>query len=709
MTFLNPLLLLGLLAAAIPLIIHLFNFRKPKRVDFSSLAFLKELQKTTMQRVRIKQWLLLLLRTLAIACLVLAFARPTLTGGLAGTLGGRAASSLVVIIDNSLSMTLRDAQGAYLAQAKEIAAGIINQTEPGDEVFLLTTADVGLAEPTGYKNRGPALDAVTDVEVRNGAARSSRTVARAAGILAEAANLNKEIYLISDLQRSTLADSVQASVPEDVRLLLVPVGERTYANVAVTEVRVNSRIVEVGQPVQIEATLANYGTEAVEDYVASVYLEGERVAQAAADLAPGATATVAFAATPQQRGWLSGLVQIEDDAFEYDNLRYFTLNVPERRRVLIVRGEDARTDFLELALSSRLTQERIVFDLETIPENALAAAALGQYDAVVLVGPRTLSSGETAALVRYVDAGGGLLVFPGAGALAPDYNALFEGLGGGRFSGFSGELGPGPVIAGFDRVDLEHPLFDGVFEQSLRQRGQAVESPSLYFSLNYTPGTGTEQTLIHLSNGFPFMQELRHGRGAAFLVSVAPDPRWSDLPVRGLFIPLLYRAIYYLSASEQVAGEQLLVGTPGELRLGGVPDGARLRLVAPGGDTFTPEQRSLFGAVLMQTDASLHEAGVYDVMAGETRVRRVAFNLDGRESDLQTLDGGAAAARLADVTGRPVRVLDLAGDDREAVVRTLEAERTGVELWNVFMLLALVFLLAEMLVARQWQPEAVSA
>ena len=111
MTFLNPLLLLGLAAAAIPLIIHLFNFRRPRKIDFSSLAFLKELQKSTMQRVRIKQILLLILRMLAIACLALAFARPTLIGGLGGALGKRASSSMAIVIDNSRSMQLRDAQG----------------------------------------------------------------------------------------------------------------------------------------------------------------------------------------------------------------------------------------------------------------------------------------------------------------------------------------------------------------------------------------------------------------------------------------------------------------------------------------------------------------------------------------------------------------------------------------------------------------------
>ncbi|MFQ5568205.1 MAG: BatA domain-containing protein [Rhodothermales bacterium] len=709
MAFLNPLVLFGLAAAAIPLIIHLFNFRRPKKIDFSSLAFLKELQRSTMQRVRIKQWLLLLLRTFAIACLVLAFARPTLEGDLTGSLGGRVHSSIALVLDNSLSMTLRDTQGEYLEQARDMAAGLVDRTEPGDELFILPTASTSDVLPSAYKNHGPALDALADITVQPGASNVARALERAATLLQEASHPNREIYLLSDLQRSTLLDSIQTQMPHDVRVILLPVGDRAHANVAITEVRVTSRIVEVGQAAQVEATLTNHGTERLDGYVASLYLEGERVAQATADLNPGVSTPVRFAVTPQARGWLAGLVQIEDDAFEHDNLRYFALHVPERRRLLMVRGEGQQTQFVELALSSQLTRGRVTFDLETIDESTLTATTLGTYDAVVLVGPRDLSSGEVASLTRYIDGGGGVLFFPSEAARAPDYNALFGGLGGGTFSGFSGSLNAGRSIATFDRVDLEHPLFEGVFEQT-GLRGQAeIESPEVYYAMNYTPSSGTEQTLIQLSSGFPFMQEIRYGRGAAFILTVAPTVGWSDLPVRGLFIPLLYRSIYYLSSSESVQGEQLVVGKAGELRLTGIPVGESLRLVAPDGEEITPEQRSLFGAVLLQTDASLRAPGLYDIRAGQALVRRVALNLDSRESDLNVFAPDEAATRLAAATGLSVRVLDPGAGGAEGVVAAIEAERTGVELWNVFLLVALLFMIAEMLVSMQWRPEAVPA
>src|SRR5690606_16348988 len=236
-----------------------------------------------------------------------------------------------------------------------------------------------------------------------------------------------------------------------------------------------------------------------------------------------------------------------------------------------------------------------------------------------------------------------------------------------------------------------------------------VESPDVYYVMNYTPSSGTEQTLIQLSNGFPFLQELRHGSGAAFLAAVAPEAGWSDLPVRGLFVPLLYRSIYYLSSGESLTGEQLIVGQAGELRLAGEAD-ARLRLVGPDGGEYTPEQRNLFGAQLLQVDASAASApGIYDVRAGDRLVRRVAFNLDSRESDLKALTPDEAAARLGQATGADVRVLDVADGGLDELVQALEEQRTGVEIWIVFLMLALMFLVAEMVVARQWRPETVAA
>ena len=708
-------MLLGLAAAAIPLIIHLFNFRRPRKIDFSSLAFLQELQKSTMQRVRIKQLLLLILRTLAIAALVLAFARPTLTSQFTDNLGAQATSSIAIVVDNSRSMQMRDGQGAYLDQAKEIARTIVNQTTQGDEVFIVpVAAPTQDVEASSHTMRHLALDDIQSTVVSPASGTITEALLTSTKLVSTTSHLNKEVYVISDFQETSLGDSAAFFVEPalgEPRTFLVPIGSREHTNVAVVHAEVLSRIIEVGQPVLIEATVVNYGEETIEGYVTSVFIEGERVAQAAIDLEPNIPQRTQFTVTPQRRGWLSGVIQIEEDGFNSDNVRHFTLHVPEQRQLLIVRGENQQSEFIELALSSSLTEGRSSFELETIQEKDLPVKRLGAYDAIILVGLQSFSSGEVASLKEYVEEGGGVLFFPGEAGRSEDYDALFDALQGGRFAGFSGDWLQQQSIASFDRVDLEHPVFEGVFErqQGLRQQ-IVVENPALYFMMNYAASSNNEQTLIHLSNGFPFLQEIRAGLGSFFLFAVAPDIRWSDLPQRGLFIPLLYRCTYYLSSGTADTGQELVVGSPGEMRVGRIAESNRLALIAPDGEEYVPEQRNLFGSSVLQLDGTLLLPGIYDVVMEDQLIRRVGINLDVIESDLRTLDPNEALDKIEGIVEGPVRLLDASSaDEASRQLENLKTERSGIEIWNVFLLMALIFLVAEMLVAKQWRPEAVPA
>ncbi|MFB6249271.1 MAG: BatA domain-containing protein [Salinibacter sp.] len=707
MSFLNPFALLAMAAVAVPLFLHLFNLRQPQTVDFSSLAFVQELQETAVQRVRIKEWLLLALRMLAVACLVLAFAQPTLTGDLAGGAGRTVRTAHALVVDNSLSMRVGSEEGGTaLDQAKARARGVLRTVGADDEVVVWPTARRGEQQPSLSTNPGVAEDALSSLEPRAGAASLARTAAAAAEAVAASDAPRRVVYVAGDFQRSTLGDSVAARVPDGVEVRLLPVGTRAAANVGVTDVSVVSRIAEVGEPVQIEATLVNYGDEPLPDYVASVYLDDERVAQTTTTLEPGLERTVSFTVTPQRRGWLRGAVVTESDDFPPDDRHHFTLNVPEERRVLVVRGTGQQTRYVDLALSPEMTADRIAFERTAIGESALAAAELGQYDTVLLVGPRSLSSGAVDALTRYVERGGGVLLFPSEQASPQTYDRLLQALGAGRVQGFSGSLSGEQSVASFGRVDLEHPLFKGIFSRERRPDAE-IEQPRIYYTANLRPSGRSGQTLIELTNGVPFLHEVRAGSGALLWMAVAPTPQWSDLPVRGLFVPLLYRSVYYLSAGASVAGEQLVAGEPKELRIPGLPPGTSLRIVGPEGTEVAPDQRSLFGATLLRVGRTLDRPGVYDVRAGETLVRRVAVNVDPAESDLRVAPVDSAATRLQSVLRAPVQ--PVAGSEAAEVAETLRTQQAGTEIWNVFLLLALAVLVAEMVVARLWRPETAAA
>ena len=683
MGFLNPFLLVGLAAAAIPIVVHLFNFRRPERVDFSTLRFVREIEATAMRRVRIKQWLLLALRTLAILFLVLAFARPTPTAD-ASVFEEGAAQSLVLVLDNSRSMSLRDAQGELLEQARTLGEAVIDATGAGDERTVLPVARPPEYRPVPFVTPGPALDAVEATVALAGAEPLTAAIARAASLLEGAAHPRREIVVVSDLQAATFTDSSSAAVPEGVHITLAPLGGRRQTNTAVTDVRVLSRIVEPGRPVEIEATVVRYGGRPG-TVGAALRVDGSRVAETAVDLIPDVPATVRFTATPPARGWLGGEVRIDPDAAEWDDARWFALRVPPPPRVLLVRGDGARADLVALALG--VAAESGSLSVNEIADGALAGADLERVDAVVLVGADpTASAGR---LAPFVAAGGGVLAFPGDQPEA--LNALLGAVGGGQITGTLGQR-DGDRLGTSTDLDLDHPLFAGVFD-SARPRPEAIDIRRI---ARYRPGGGDEGTLIGSQPGPPLLQEIRYGAGSVLLLGVAADLGWSDLAQRGLFVPLLFRSAGYLAAGSSAvdSGDE----GAGQIRVTGVDASAPLRLVGPDGATVTPAQRTVPGAVVLDIADVAARAGLYRVVQGVRTLRVVAVNEDARESDPAALDPAEAARRLEAVTGRPVTVA------ASAAALAGGEEGAGTPWWTVCLALALACLVAETLVAARWRP-----
>lgn len=707
MTFLNPLLLLGLAAAAIPLIIHLFNFRRPRRVQFSSLAFLYELKKSTMQRVRVKQWLLLALRTLAIACLAIAFARPTMDGALADLMGSTGRTSTALVLDHSTSMTLRDGSGAYLEQAKTIATELISDFESGDE-FLLVPQPTSSASIISYQNASSAQEAIQALEPEEGSSTLFQSIQLAASELAGQSNVNRVLYVVSDFQYSTFSDTTKLDIPDDVRLVLLPVGTDGRGNLVVTEVSVLSQIIAEGQPVRVEARFMNYGEEDVNGLVASVFLGDARVGQSTLDIPAGTSASAIFVVTPRQTGWLSGRVEIEDNQFLYDNARLFTLFVPEERKLLVVEGNRATKEYLRLGLSENLTSSTVRFNTDEIAETALSGASLGSYDSIILNGISSLSTGGRSALAAYVSGGGGLLIFPSDDFPLADINAFFQELGAGRVTSAGALSENGLTVGVFESVDTEHVLFEGMFEPDPTGKTPKLEQPVIYRSITYQPATnsGSEQTIISLSGGAPFLQEVRAGQGSVLLFSVDSGVKWSDLPVRGLFLPLLYRSLYYLSASGSVSGESMQVEGTMQLRLAGISGDDTILIRDESGVELIPDQRAVQGAKVAELGGAFYIPGIYSVVVGNEEVRRIVVHPSILESNLALLDPEEAVAHIAQTSQKEAVAMNLSLIGGAPLVDQLQTAKSGVELWNVFLGLALLFLILEMLVSKHWRPES---
>ncbi len=726
MTFLNPFVLFGLAAAAIPILIHLLNLRKLRTIEFSSLRFLKELQRSSIRRLRIRQWLLLAIRTLLIAALVLAFSRPALKGSFAGLIGSRAATTMVVLVDDSPSMTVRNPEGVVFNQARGAATKLASLLKEGDQMFLVPLSEVRHKDQfASHRTREAADQAIGALAPSQERVPFREALNTARRILTGSTNPNQEVYLITDAQATQFGPEAGASdtasrLDARTRLFLVRTAPGSLQNAGVAEAKVTTRIITRGRPAELQAVIRNAGPAPVSGATAGVFLDGARVMQQTVDLPAGGSAIVTGKFIPRRSGVLGGSVQIEDDALEADNRRFFTLTVPERVNVLLVGTSAPDTRFVNLGLTLQGDSTLAgLFAVKTIGDTELPSVDLAAVDVIVLCNLRGFSSAEAEQLTRFVRSGGGLMIFPGSQSNIPNYNeTLFARLG----LPPSGPVAGTPVASAedaakgsrfsFEKVDMAHPLFSGMFEQPAGRRAAAVASPHIYAAL--TPGIGRQgHAVITLSNGAGFLVEYPSGSGRVLLYGVEAGMTWSDFPMQGLFAPLLYRSVLYLAARDQNA-KSFAVGEPIECtaRLRGAPSSEPFVLTSPSGvgERVVPEYR---GGSAVAVFRSVHatEAGVYELRRGapqgsaeQAELRRepalaaVAVNVDTAESDLRPADDGRIQRFWASLGVAPGQTAVFSATQQ--LDASVEQSRYGVELWKHFLALALALALAEMFIGR---------
>lgn len=709
MTFLNPLVLLGLAAAAIPVILHLLNLRKLRTIEFSTLAFLKELQQTKIRRLKVRQILLLLVRTLLIVFVVLAFARPAFHGSLFGTIGTNARTTYVIILDDSYSMTVADEHGERFRQAKQICESLINLLNEGDEVFLVKCSDIPRATIDPATHDFAALRTLIRESKPSAVRRTLDDALRlSAKLLAQSNNANKEVYIVSDFQktlaeRGYLESHSGSYFDERVRFFVLNIGgKHGIENVSVDSVDIVTKIIEQNKPLSVQAFVNNYSDTPLRNYVASIVVDGVKMAQQAINAEPWGYAVAKFVVVPKRAGIVKGYVEVENDLFEADNRRYFTINVPEQLRVVIVSDIESDDHFIQLALRSASDEEKSLLNIEQVTSKQFSNIDITRKDVLILLGVDGVSRGVQERIRNFVERGGGVIFFPNSrGEFS---SSLLSELSLPRpdgiiaFDGSSGNLT-------FGKVDLDHPLFATVFESSPTQqlRKTEVESPVIVKTLQWSSGI-RGHSIIQMNNSATFLSEHRFGDGTVLFFSVAPVLSWSDFPLKGIFVPLLYRSVVYVSSKGKstvsyYAGETPLLALPQQQM---TREGQYSILSSNGTEEFLNPPSTMSGKIVVQLPM-LIVPGIYDVRAGTTTVASFAVNLDGKESDGRKLSDSEFESLWRSVGISPAAVQTIT--EVEHLHAAVLESRFGVEFWKYCIAIALVLALIEMLIARDSRKE----
>ena len=713
MTFLNPIALIGLLAAGIPILLHIFNLRKLKTIEFSTLSFLKELQKTKIRRLKLRQLLLLVLRTLLVILVVFAFSRPTMKGSLPGGLADQAKTTAVIVFDDSQSMTARDEQGELLHQAKNAAIAITNLLKDGDEVFLLKLSDVpveGTFEIPSAQRNFPAIRSTINEIKPSSVHRTIEDALRfTAHLLASSQNFNKEVYLISDFQSGSLESKTHAVKTSEklfaqtTQLFLIPLGKRELQNVSIESIEIPSTIFEVNKPFTVKAKLTNHGTSNLQNHVVSVYQDGSRVGQKGIDIQAGQSVETEFTLVPKHPGFIEGKIELEDDDLEFDNTRFFTVHIPEELHVLLV-GNASDLTYLHITLATRLADSSASLKINQITYDSFSSSKLNNTDVVVLSNLHELTYDQSLALKIYLQNGGGMIFFPGAQTTSNAFNSAVAvplGISTVTTSTDSLKMQSANSFIEFDKVDLRHPLFTGMFEETeVRQsagtthRQRVLESPRISRSFHFVP-TPKSRSIITLTNGYTFLMEEQVGGGHVLLFSVAANTEWSDLPLKGLFVPLVYRSLAYL-VQEATMEHSLLVDEETTIHLRkAVPP--KLTVTKPDGmQIFINPQQVVAERSIRFSDNEL--PGLYTVASGDLILDKFVVNVDPDESNTMPSDEKHRDSmfRRIGIADNSIHIVN----QMQEVQRIITESRLGTELWKQFLITALFIAIIEMLVAR---------
>ncbi|MBL1213836.1 MAG: VWA domain-containing protein [Ignavibacteriae bacterium] len=691
MIFLNPAVLFGLLATSIPVIIHLINLRKLNRVEFSTLAFLKELQKTKIKKVKLKQWILLALRVLIIIFLVSSFARPTIESVSLAGVSSSAKTSSVIIIDNSFSMSVVTDNGSHFNQAKSTIKELIKNAQEGDEFLLISTSDKN--ENYNFTRSINSIEnQLNGIEITDISGDLNTALIAAANSLSNSNNINKEVYLFSDFQRGRIFNdekelqNLSELFDEQVKIYLFEFSKNNINNLAVTDFKINNQIFQKGKPISFSATVTNFSKTEQNDAAASLFINGNRMAQSNLSLEPDAAQIINLETTLNETGMLEIFVELEDDDIINDNRRFTAINIPEQIEIIIFTDEAESSNFIELALSGSQTSGN--FNITKKSTDQISAINLNSYDIVFLLGGS--KNINLARLKNYIKSGGEVIVMPSGKAAPNVFQNLLNEIELNLNASNIGELNKTKNYYSFEAIDFEHPLFYDMFEDNSKPK---IDSPEIYFYMKIN-SAGLGKSIISLQDKSAFLSEYKIGNGKVMLFSVAPVLSWSNFPLKGVFAPMVNRAVYYLISEtiegrEHIAGDELIIS---------LTDRAiqNLKVLKPGSreeiiniDTLNNRRTIQYGG----TETS----GIYKFLSENILIDYFSINTDPRESLAEYADEDLIEDYLSKIGFNGNYYFIETDDDYNSIIYQA---RFGTELWRLFLLAALLLAIIEMIVAK---------
>lgn len=695
--FSNPAFWIGSLALGVPVLIHLLTRRTPKNMVFPTLKFIRMAKANQSNIHRLRHILLLLIRTALILLILLVFLKPIITESSDLTSQDtRGNKTVIVMVDASASMGyLKDGVTSF-SKAKVAALEILDHCSAKDKVNVIFMGSVPkLSFDAPIENLIIAKKDVREAKPLPDYADINAALADATKQLDSISGYKKEIYFISDFQRSNWSSVNFGVIKDNIQMVFIPVGPEDAANCAIISASVLPASPTVLEPVEIICKVANYGSQKAKIPVELVFKDDKILTQEVS-IVPHSTVSTSFRIRINEPGLYESRLQIPEstsqsklftiqDGLEIDNRRYFTFHVARKVNILLV--SDVKMDdvtsgsrFLDKAINPFVESDDTTVVTSVIRSDKLDALNTASAQVIILSEINELTRESAKLLIDYLRDGGSIAYFHVGGAAAHNLKLLQDVS--------EGDFDPPYTLTGqVDRsLKQEHSVLAGAnFDHRiLRKFKESGELGDLKFYRYFTTERAKQkgQVLLSYDDKNIAMAEKTVGLGTILLCNFGCSLETCDMPRHTLFVPLIHEIIKGLRPSAD-ARNSFEVGHQCSMTTDLVKQKDRVEF-------RDPEDKIIEGTLDVSSSGAFvffprtQMCGFYRIFVKNSSVGSIAVNVNPFESNFEMLNV-SQLKELAQISRAQFHVT--AGNQS-----SISALLSGKQLWHYLLLIAIVLL-----------------
>lgn len=682
MSFLYPVFLFALFALAIPVIIHLFNFRRYKTLYFSNVQLLKLIKQESRKKSQIKQLIILVARLLAIASLVFAFSRPYIP---LNDRTSKAAQQIVAIyIDNTFSMKNVNEKGQILEQAKLKAIEIANSYRAGTQ-FLILTSDF-LPQHQFLLNKEQFIQQVTEINESPRSPKFSEIYDQVIrSISGTTKKADKIFYFLSDFQKNSI-DFETLKPDSSVWTYLLPFKSDKINNLMIDSCWFEVPGRKIGQQEKLFVSLKNLSEQAYQNIPIRLTINDSLRAISNISISGQQTETIELNYTNNSEGIQLCKVELDDYPIIYDNSFFMSYKVRGKMKALgIFNPLNNSSGYLKALFAG---DELVGYDES--PENNVQIARLKDYQCIFMLNNQKISSGLKSELISFVEQGGSIVLFPDRTNNFEDYNALLIGLNANTVTSFD------TASIGISEINYSHSLYKDVFKKQEADADLPVIRGFLKFSEQIQK---IETPLLKFRNGKNALSTHRFGNGNVYSFAFPIDKSNFSFVRHVIFVPTVYNMVLN-SEEPQKYAYSIESDEPVILNQNQIPEELKLINLQTKEEFKVSARNSGIGRKQLNLNELISRAGHYLINDGDKTIQSVSYNFPRKESSPEFYTTKDIKDQIDANNLKQIQIIDSAEGHFSEILQDLN---NGKQLWKVFIYLAIFFLMCEMAVIRFWK------